>query len=124
MSVYTHKNRVALYKEIVAAFGMFKHRTQDPNGWANGANAPGNISVKDALVIYQEIYDRIVPIHFQKAPKSNKALANQVAWATTTQKDITNGSEPTRRKNRLAAYEAGFMTMSDILYLEQIEQSK
>jgi len=135
-----------MYELIYRKFGPY-----NPTIYHKTAGvAPKSWTPADYKKAYQEIYDELIADevfqqHNMQTAKSADALINQVAWATTTQplekglsligpsqeEDVaTEGTEAlntmlgqrkTQRANRLAAYEAGWMTMRDICYLEEIE---
>ena len=121
-SVYNHEIRIKLYEQLYKAFGAFNSNT-----WTitSGSDSPIGYSSSASIKIYQKIYqklvfdDKIFDKFGMNNPKSPRALIQQVRWCTTTKQTITRRYIKTRQANRLAAYEAGFMCMTDILFLEQ-----
>jgi hypothetical protein len=65
--------------------------------------------------------DRIFEKEGLTNPSPAAGLQNQVNWCTSTQniQHMNPGALKMQRQNRLAAYEAGWMSMGDILFLEQ-----
>lgn len=121
-SVYNRAIRIKLYEYLYEAFGAF-----DRNAWSITSNSDSPISVStiETNAIYERIYhdmvfkDTIFDDNGMNPPKSPTALMNQVRWMTNIQQPHNRGVLKTQRANRLAAYEAGFVTMNDILFLEQ-----
>ncbi len=122
-NIYTHTNRVALYRALIEKVG-----TYNINDWhfPDGKHlqqpaTPCGFNTKQETKLYQEVYNKIVPKHFgNKPPKSARALMLQVKFCLTTQPIVDNGQRRLQTRNRLAAYEAGFMKMTDIMKLETL----
>ena len=125
--VYTHASRVALYRSLIEKVGIF-----NLNKWHKAADkplacpaTPSGFNTQAEEALYQEIYDEITPKHFNgRLPKSAKALMQQVRWCMSIQPTENNNQRRLKTRNRLAAYEAGFMLMSDIVKLEAEEQTR
>ena len=117
MSVYTPANLKTLFTLITEQFGPF-----NPNTWTQ--SPPKN---SHEIEGFTAIYARMLASNCWKDSKrpaeSPIALQNQMRWATSTQPEdsLNTGQRNTRRRNRLAAYCSGFMTMTDILTLEAKE---
>lgn len=128
MSVYTHQNLVKVFAEVKNQFGKY-----DAETWRGtmpqvpiieSKTRAGMSRVKEDLEKYLTIVT-ITDKHFKtRKPKSWKSLAMQVAICLSTQKtsNMEQSSIETRGRNRLAAYEAGFLTMGDIIVLEGLEK--
>lgn len=121
--VYNFTLRVKLFELMLSEFGRFSSLWH-PGGYPRG------MSMKEVGEKYERVYERFVKVSNLKKPKSHKALWNQVAWATTDQ-DMFNSKTgqihsafKMQRQLRFAAYLAGFMSMSDIVRLEQVVQDK
>lgn len=128
--VWTHAARVAMYREVINEFGRFDRETWmfNPKGepFMLGRK-PNWVSYGECHETYSLIHRKLVENHnakFPKTPKSGGAILNQVAWCTSLQS--TNGDTgyfgKTRMLNRLAAIDAGFMSIDDVRWL--IEQER
>ena len=118
MSVYTPNNLKELFSRITERLGAYNAETwglkQVPSGWTQ----------KELDAVFTDIYSDMVKDGCFEAssrlPESFKALEQQMRWATTVQDkgNLTKGQLNMQRRNRIAAYAGGFMTMCDIVYLE------
>jgi hypothetical protein len=129
--VWIHENRVRLFELLLQEIGEYdrnKYRLSSPT-------APKGTSSKQEEKIYQRIYDQLLREDafgcFQlDNPASFMAIKQQVAWTTSIQdlrddtattekeKQSRRGQRKMQRQLRMAAYEAGWLTLNDILYLE------
>ena len=115
-NVYNHSIRVKMYARIRNEFGPF-----DRNNYTLGTYAPRGTNIKSRDTYYNMLRDALVPLQAKeglRAAKSGLAVANQVCWCTGVQTDLNAGQLKIQRQNRLAAYEAGFVSMGDIVWLE------
>lgn len=122
MSVYSHKTRVKMYEILLKLFGPYNPEWQigddgklEPEVWG-----PSNVSNQDRDAAYQLALSSI-NWDGNKPPKSYVALIQQVLVMTAIR---PRGQSPddllrNRLRNRLAAYEAGFITMENIVLLER-----
>lgn len=100
--------RVRLYELLLEHIGPFNRNDFTPSGGTEAVTAS-----YDPDVMYERIRETLEKEE-RVSPKA-ATLANEVAWCVDTQR----GSS-LQRQNRLAAYEAGWMTMDDILFLERM----
>lgn len=122
--VYNNTIRVRLYELLLDEIGPF-----DRNNWriTSADRSPTNYTTTQTIELYDQMYDRMVNKDrlFEKeemtAPSPNEGLPKQVDWCTTTQDvhRMNKGQLKMQRQNRLAAYEAGWMSMDDIVFLER-----
>lgn len=119
MSVYTQQNLVKVFAELCNSVGKYNSGT-----WLGTMpQLPSNIEDCNKEEIYQTIL-ALTDKYFQKRkPKSWRSLAMQVGICLSIQslEDLEQATVETRGRNRMAAYTAGFLTMSDILHLEKME---
>ena len=122
-TVWSEERLQWLFSEIVKVFSPF-----DKEIWGQ-LPAPTKgfpLSTKEINEIFKTLYSRLTQ-EFQydglRAPKSFAALKQQVQWATTNQKIVQfNGQMQNQRRNRRIAYDMGFMSMKDIVYLEEVSE--
>jgi hypothetical protein len=118
MAVYTASNLKELFDRITEHLGAYNIET-----WAT-KQVPSDKSQKELDAVFTDVYNSMINDGCfetsSRPPESPKALEQQMRWATTVQdKDTLNkGQLNMQRRNRLAAYAGGFMTMCDIVYLE------
>lgn len=118
-SKWNHSIRVRLFELVTKEFGPFSRTT-----WRLTAGVAPSLAHSDIKRGYQDIYDQMIRegtfVLDGGAASSPDALEQQVAWCTTTQDPtrINPGHHKIQRQTRIAAYEAGFMQMNDICYLE------
>ena len=120
ITVWSDERIAWLFTEVTKRFGCFDMDTwgQLPS-YASGFDF--QIDIEETL---SSLYDDFV-LEFSsdislRLPKSEKAVEQQIRWATTNQPPCSLSVEQRRlqQRNRLIAYKVGFMTMSDILALE------
>lgn len=118
---YTHESRVWIFEQFMKATGD----TWSPDWkWSrpkNWTTAQYNAVTLDIHRKYERKFPDLVHTFLTKADiASGKsgAIEQQLQWTITPQ---ANSGKMTRRL-RLAAYEAGFLMMSDIILLEQIQR--
>ncbi len=115
--VYNHSVRTFLYREIAKQFGSF-----DRERFTVGTCAPRGTPAIDRDTFYDELHVKVSQKCLDeglKPPKSGPAVANQVCWATGVQRNVGADQVYLRHANRQAAYDSGFFTMDDILFLER-----
>ena len=118
MSVYTTSNLKELFERITERLGAYNIET-----WSR-KQVPSSKTQKELDAVFTDIYNSMIKDgcfeNSSRPPESFKALEQQMCWATTVQdKDTFNkGQLNMQRRNRLAAYAGGFMTMCDVVYLE------
>jgi len=78
---------------------------------------PPHVSSTEMDIVYDDIYKYMkkANVFGRTAPNSSRAIAMQVACCLHPYDNFDIGCRPLR----LTAYVVGFMTMSDICYLEQ-----
>lgn len=120
--VWSHETRVYLYEQILEKIGAPWHRCD----WELTAMRPKDWSNTDFnKTMFEEIYNDMEAKGFSmfkntgsRNPKSADALKQQFQWCVTTQVDMAKGKLKYQRWNRMAAYEAGFLSMTEIVFLE------
>lgn len=121
--VWDHSVRVRMYELLIQEFGKYSRHTFR----LTGGTSP-SLVLSDENAVYQRVYEKMLSegSTLDIPPSSADALKQQVAWATTTQdpNKINPGHLKVQRQNRLAAYEAGFMSWKDIDFLETIADSR
>lgn len=126
--VWTHETRVYLYRQLLNKVGVAWSRYD----WKVKTMRPKDHIMSCAAFnkAFQEIYDDMESKGFSmfagsdREPKSHLALKQQFEWCVSTQCNKNRGQVCNERWNRLAAYEAGFLSMSDIVYLESVEEMR
>jgi len=119
--VWTQAKRVAMYLDLSSNVGPYVR-----GEWS--AHKPNDMTMAEMSEYWVGAYGRLNKKCEGEGqnPKSPMSLAQQVAWALTTQNP--NNLDANQRKlqaqNRQAAYEAGFITMTDILWLEAEAEAK
>ncbi len=119
MSVYTPHNLTKVFAELKDEVGKYNSNT-----WQGTMpQIPNTIEESDKEDLYQLILDRTNHFFKDRKPKGWQSLAMQVAVCLSTQNPerMEQSSIETRGRNRIAAYCAGFLTMADILSLEEEE---
>lgn len=126
-TVWNHRARVALYKEIAKKFGDFDRKTWLVNQRGKDlvtSGEPNSISTLQSKKIYEGIYKTLTGKRNSKRfedriPTSWEALRNQVAWGLSRQKSQDLGQQRKKNLNRFAAVDAGFMSPEDAAWLEE-----
>jgi hypothetical protein len=119
MAVYTQSNLTELFSRLTESIiGAYDILT-----WERKQVLP-SLTQKEIDAVFTDIYNSMRKDgcfeNCSRVPESPKALEQQMRWATTTQdkNSLNKGQQKMQRRNRLAAYNGGFMTMCDIVYLE------
>jgi len=143
MSVWTHQKRVAVYRKLTEHFGPYNFYTYhgrnlcaNPDGKLLAcAMYPAGWSISDGQERLRAIHDDLEQdgVFGERIPSRKGGIEQQLAHCMTTQPLTPNNSgnntnqhyrRCTIAKNRLAAYEAGFITMRDIVKLEEIAEDR
>jgi len=110
-AMFIHIQSIEVNGKIVDSF---------PNSFKPGCK---HFSSKEKEEIMKKLYQRLLDKEVftnERKPKSHLAIFNQLNWALTTSKASLSGKGCQKMCNhlRLIAYGTGFLSMNDILWLE------
>ena len=124
--VWTHEARVYLYRalldEVISVGGTeWNRHTWHLKGMRPLNVAVGTFNEDIFLKIYMDMRAKEFGMFPKRPPKSHVALRQQFQWGVTIQStSMAPHKLRMQRGNRLAAYEAGFISMTEILFLEDV----
>ena len=109
---WTQDKRKFVYFSLLQSEGAYNIDTWN--------RTPEGVSRQEMIDgIYTEIFHKLGR-EFDRTPKSPAAIEQQVAWCLTQQARhrLSPAQLKMQNENRMAAYESGFLSMSDIFFLE------
>lgn len=119
---YTTASRIWMFQQYIKEVGPWRPTWSWSRPTTMTTKEYGEITLKIHLE-YEKQFPSLVTNRISSeyvAQGKSGAIEQQLQWTITPQK--TQGTMT--RKLRLAAYEAGFLSMTNIVYLEHLEQSK
>lgn len=130
--IWSHNARVTFYGMLLDRFGQWNANDWSVTGQRAMRCDGKEITATEFGGILNEIYEEICAMHTatgevfagETLPKSYQAVQQQMQFCLTVQPEMTKPALQMQRRNRLAAYEAGFLSMSQILFLEQVADTR
>ena len=129
MTTWSTESRFALYSHLIDELALHfgNNGTFAEIDWQLKSQRPAQTTASDWSNIFVKIYDRLSNksnLFPNNLPASSSAVQQQVQWCLTVQATMKKGQLVNQRRNRSAAYEAGFMSIADIVELELVANAR